>query len=239
MHPFKRKEMGNIVTLLSQDVRFQEALSACMNCGVCTAICPSAEFYNYDPRKICDVVQRGEDADIEKLLRSEVIWYCGECMSCATRCPRGNTPGLVIIALRKVAQQLGYFVDSEKGRQQLVLKKVIGGAILEKGYCVHPDIVIPELHLEQGPIWKWFRDNINDIAPKLGANYNGEGAGALRSIDEKNLEEIREIFEATGGIDFHNNIDWFSAEKRGATSEEDYLHEVYTTNNNTHNRREL
>jgi heterodisulfide reductase subunit C len=231
--------MGNITTLLLQDVRFQEALHACMNCGVCTAICPSAEFYNYDPRKICDIVQREEDVELEKLLRSETIWYCGECMSCATRCPRGNTPGLVIMALRKIAQQLGYFVDSEKGRQQFILNKVIGGSILERGYCVHPDIVIPELHPEQGPIWKWYRDNIKDVAPKLGANYKGEGAGALRQIADKNLEEIKKIFEATGALDFQNNIDWFSNEKRGAIPEQTYLNEIYTTNNNTHNRREL
>jgi heterodisulfide reductase subunit C len=231
--------MGNITTLLLQDVRFQEALNACMNCGVCTAICPSAEFYNYDPRKICDIVQREDDIEIEKLLRSETIWYCGECMSCATRCPRGNTPGMVIIVLRKIAQQLGYFVNSEKGRQQLALKKVIGGCILDKGYCVHPDIVIPELHPEQGPIWKWYYDNIKEIAPKFGANYKGEGPGALRRLADKNLEEIKEIFEATGALDFYNNIDWFSTEKRGATSEETYLNEIYTANNNTHNKREL
>jgi len=231
--------MGNITTLLLQDVRFQEALNACMNCGVCTAICPSAEFYNYDPRKICDIVQREEDIEIERLLRSETIWYCGECMSCATRCPRGNTPGLLIMALRKIAQQLGYFVDSEKGRQQFILNKVIGGSILERGYCVHPDIVHSELHPEQGPIWKWYRDNIKEVAPKLGANYKGEGAGALRHIAEKNLEEIKEIFEATGAFDFQNNIDRFSTEKRGMTSEQTYLTEIYTANNNTHNRRAL
>jgi heterodisulfide reductase subunit C len=231
--------VGNITTLLLQDVRFQEALTACMNCGVCTAICPSAEFYNYDPRKICDTVQRGEDTEIEKLLRSETIWYCGECMSCATRCPRGNTPGLVIIALRKIAQQLGYFVDSEKGRQQLILKNVIGGSILQRGYCVHPDIVVPESHPEQGPIWKWFRDNIKDIAPKLGANYNGDGPGALRRISEKDLNEIKDIFEATGALDFSKNIDWFSDEKRGKISEPDYLNEIYTINSNTHNHKEL
>ena len=228
--------MGNLTTLLMQDIRFEEALNACMNCGVCTAICPSAEFYNYDPRKICDIVQRDDDVEIEKLLRSETIWYCGECMSCATRCPRGNTPGLVIIALRKIAQQLGYFVNSEKGRQQLILKNVIGGAILDLGYCVHPDIVVPELHPEQGPIWKWYRDNIKDIAPKLGANYKGEGAGALKHLTEKNLNEIREIFEATGAFDFHHKIDRFSNEKRGVVPEEEYLNEIYTANNKTHNR---
>jgi heterodisulfide reductase subunit C len=231
--------MGNITTLLLQDVRFQEALNACMNCGVCTAICPAAEFYNYDPRKICDIVQRAEDTEIEKLLRSETIWYCGECMSCATRCPRGNTPGLVIIALRKIAQQLGYFVNSEKGRQQLIIKNTIGGSILQRGYCVHPDILMPELHPEQGPIWKWYYDNISDVAPRFGAMYKCEGAGALHRVPDKDLDEIREIFEVTGAFVFYNNIECFSDEKRGKTSQEDYLHEINTANNNAHSQKEL
>ena len=71
-----------------------EGMKACMNCGVCTAVCPAAEFYNYDPRQIVSTVQTQDDEAIEALLRSETIWYCGECMSCRPRCPRGNTPGL-------------------------------------------------------------------------------------------------------------------------------------------------
>ena len=70
--------MGNLVNLIKQDVRYQEALKACMNCGMCTAVCPAAEFYDYDPRRICDTVQRGDEASIEKLLRTDTIWYCGQ-----------------------------------------------------------------------------------------------------------------------------------------------------------------
>ena len=228
--------MGNLYNLLKQDVRFTEALGACMNCGVCTAICPSAEFYKYEPRKVCDIVQRKNEDEIEKLLRSETIWYCGECMSCKARCPRGNTPGLVIMALRRVAQQLGYFTESEKGRQQYVIRKVIGQSILDTGYCVHPDIVHPETHLEQGPIWKWYRDNIRDIAPKLGANYHGEGAGALKTSSQENMEEIQKIFEATGAMDYLERIDHFSTIKKGNQTEEAYINKVYTENSGKHVR---
>jgi len=228
--------MGNLYDLLKQDVRFTEALSACMSCGVCTAICPSAEFYKYEPRKICDIVQRKNEDEIEKLLRSETIWYCGECMSCKTRCPRGNAPGLVIMALRKVSQQLGYFTESEKGRQQFAIRKIIAQSILELGYCVHPDIVHPEMHLEQGPIWKWYRDNIRDIAPKLGANYHGEGAGTLKMSSQADLEEIKKLFEATGAMEHFERIDHFSNIKKGNQSEETYVNTVYTYNSGRHGR---
>ena len=137
--------MGKYFDMLSEDIRFVEGLKACMNCGVCTAVCPAAEFYNYDPRQIVTIVQLRDDEEIERLLKGNEIWYCGECMSCRPRCPRGNTPGYVIQALRTLSQRLGFFVESEKGRQQLALKRLIGDNILATGYCLTPRNILPEL----------------------------------------------------------------------------------------------
>ena len=108
--------MGELYNKLLEDVRFQEGVKACINCGTCTAICAAASFYNYDPRVIVDTVQNRNEDEIKDLLKSDTIWYCGECMSCKTRCPRGNAPGLVIMALRSLSQEEGYFVESEKGQ---------------------------------------------------------------------------------------------------------------------------
>ena len=135
--------MGELYNKLLEDVRFKEGVTACINCGTCTAICAAASFYNYDPREIVDTVQSRNEDEIKDLLKSETIWYCGECMSCKSRCPRGNTPGLVIMALRALSQELGYFVESEKGRQQLFMKRVIGGWILTHGYCLY---LLPSFH---------------------------------------------------------------------------------------------
>ena len=79
--------------------------------------------------------------------------------------------------------------------------------ILEIGYCVYPDRVDPDYHPEQGPIWQWYRENINEIAPKLGANYHGQGAGALRDIPEEDLNEVRRIFEVTGGMKLKEQVE--------------------------------
>ena len=207
--------MGNICELLMDDVRYREAMKTCMNCGTCTAICPAAEFYDYDPRKICDIIQRQNDEEIDMMLRADGIWYCGQCMSCKTRCPRGNVPGLLISVLRKVSQELGYFTESKKGIQQFALVKTIGANIKETGYCVHPDRVDYEQHLEQGPIWKWYREHIEEIAPKLGANYHGDGPGALRTIRRETLDELNKIFEYTGANDFLKTIEQYAKNKTG------------------------
>ncbi len=169
--------------MLAEDIRLVEGLKACMNCGVCTAVCPAAEFYNYDPRQIVAIVQTRDDEEIERLLKSDVIWYCGECMSCRPRCPRGNTPGYVIQALRTLSQRLGFFVESEKGRQQLALKRMIGDNILATGYCLTPRNILPELHPEQGPVWEWIYSNDEAVFGRYSECYGKEGAGALRKVD--------------------------------------------------------
>lgn len=198
--------MTTLIEDIQKDVRFADSLKACMNCGMCTAVCPAAEFYEYDPRRICDIVQRKDEAAIEQLLRSDTIWFCGQCMSCKPRCPRGNAPGEIISVLRNESQKFGYFMDSEMGRQQVFLMKTLETNILEIGYCVYPDRVDPNYHPEQGPVWEWFHKNIRDVAPKLGANYHGNGAGALRDVPHEDMEEVRKIFEITGGMELRKKV---------------------------------
>jgi heterodisulfide reductase subunit C len=214
-----------------------------MNCGVCTAICPAAEFYDYDPRKIVTLVQSGENGEIESLLKSETIWYCGECMSCKTRCPRGNVPGLIIMALRGLSQDLGFFITSEKGRQQLAIKRTVGQWILDHGYCLYLEGVGTDLHPEQGPVWDWIQRNWKGIFNKLGANYKGEGPGILRKIPEEALEEIRKIFEVTGGMARFEKIENYSRKKAKELNmilddgiDNEYFKHIYKSNNNTHTR---
>lgn len=197
----------NILSKLKEDVRFEEGLNSCMNCGICTAICPAAEFFQYDPRVIVSTVQSRNESEIIQLLESETIWYCGQCMSCKTRCPRNNCPGMVIQALRKVSQETGLFMKSERGRQQLQLKRTIGHNLQSRGYCVHPEMVIPDQHPEQGPVWAWIFENMEPFYLRMGANFNQEGSGVLRKIDSQSMAELQAILKETGCSDFFNTIE--------------------------------
>ncbi len=230
--------MGKYYEMLCEDVRFIEGLKACMDCGVCTGVCPAAEFYDYDPRQIVHLVQTKDDETIEKLLESDVIWYCGECMSCKPRCPRSNTPGTVIQALRTLSQKTGLFARSEKGRQQLALKRVIGHNILRTGYCIFPKAIAPELHPEQGPVWKWIFENDTDLYGRFTDHYLQPGPGPVRKIDETNLEEIRRIFEVTGADEFFETIEKHSAtaarEMGMDVDSPEYFDRIYRENNGRH-----
>lgn len=177
-----------------------------MGCGVCTAICPAASFYDYDPRQVCMMVQQNDNQSLYRLLVDDTIWYCGQCMSCKTRCPRGNVPGMLIQILRKVSQETGLFMESKMGRLQRDLVENIGNNLYRTGYCVTPDLLIPHNHPEQGPVWEWVFDHKEDLLDRLGTAYGKEEAGALRNISEQSLDEIRQIFEVTGCMKLFDQI---------------------------------
>ncbi|PRY98817.1 heterodisulfide reductase subunit C [Marinilabilia salmonicolor] len=198
--------MRTMMQKLREDVRLKEGLNACMGCGICTAVCPAAEYFEYDPRSIVVTVQSGNEEKIRKLIESDTIWMCGQCMSCKPRCPRNNCPGLIISVLRRVSQETGAFVKSRLGRQQYLILKTIGTNILETGYCVYPASVVPETHPEQGDVWKWIYDNKEAVYERVGANLDKEGPGAMRKIGRENLDELERVFAESGGQTLFTSI---------------------------------
>ncbi len=183
---------------LRQDVRFIEGLKACNGCGVCTAICPAAALHSYDPRQITDIVQQGKQSDIELLLKSDTIWFCGECLSCKTRCPRGNTPGYIIQALRALSIETGLFIHSMQGQKQLAIKRMVGEHILKYGYSVFIDEIDTDQFPEQGPVWDWFKANKIDVLQRLHTSYNQQQPGSLRQMAPDDLDDLKRIFDETG-----------------------------------------
>ena len=205
--------MATLKEELLKDIRFVEGLKSCINCGACTAICPAAQFYNYDPRMIMDAVQKGNEAEIEQLLKSDTIWFCGECLSCKTRCPRGNTPGYIIQALRALSIEKGFFIESKQGQKQLAIKRTVGEHILKYGYCVYIDEVNTEMHPEQGPVWDWLKQNRQEVLERLGTSYQKDRSGTLRQIPEESLNDLRRIFDETGATERFEKIETQSALK--------------------------
>jgi heterodisulfide reductase subunit C len=145
------------------------------------------------------------------------------------------------MALRRLSQRTGYFTESEKGRQQLALKRIIGHSILERGYCVHVAFISPEMHPEAGPVWEWLHNDIQSVFDRMGANYDKDGPGILRKIPQETLDEIQRIFEVSGGIEYFEDIEKYSEEKAhelGIQFDEtigcDYVKKIYTENNGNH-----
>ena len=95
--------MGKLFNELKHDILYEHGMNACLKCGVCTAVCPAVEFYDYSPREVMNLVELEDDQLLESLLKSDPIWYWGQCFSCRTPCPWGNSTAAVILNM------IGYF----------------------------------------------------------------------------------------------------------------------------------
>ena len=94
-----------MATLIQPDLEFKRAiigldahdLTACYQCGTCSAVCPISTADNPFPRKEMVWVQWGLKA---RVLGNPSIWMCHQCGTCNTYCPRDAKPANVMAALR-------------------------------------------------------------------------------------------------------------------------------------------
>lgn len=72
----------------------------CLQCGMCSVVCPHAADMSPWPRKEMLWLGWGEH---ELLQRNPDIWLCRDCGHCSQLCPRGADPAAVMAALRAAA----------------------------------------------------------------------------------------------------------------------------------------
>lgn len=81
-----------------------EAISSCIQCGMCTGSCPTAARWDYPPREAIAMVRAGLK---NELLSSNSMWFCASCYSCTVRCPRDIKPTEIMHALEVLAIRNG------------------------------------------------------------------------------------------------------------------------------------
>ena len=77
---------------------------ACIQCGTCSASCPTAHLMNPSIRKLVKLCLEGKK---EEALHNETLWLCTSCLLCTVRCPRGIRPKAVVSALKDIAEREG------------------------------------------------------------------------------------------------------------------------------------
>jgi heterodisulfide reductase subunit C len=77
-------------------------LSTCIQCGTCTASCPSSAAMDITPRRMWRMVQLGM---VDEVLHSKTMWLCSVCYQCQARCPRGIPLTETIAKLKQLAIQ--------------------------------------------------------------------------------------------------------------------------------------
>jgi heterodisulfide reductase subunit C len=102
-------------------------LSRCFSCGACSGICPvSQAIPEFDPRKIIHMIRMGLK---DKLLSSNLLWYCSSCRSCVFVCPQD----VQFAEIMKVLWQMA--LDQEYISEQDLLDKG-KAAWVERDLCV-------------------------------------------------------------------------------------------------------
>lgn len=73
-------------------------VSACFNCGNCTAVCPlSTAEYSF-PRQL---IRRASLGDKKTMLSKKEMWLCYYCGECSKTCPREAKPAAFMAAARR------------------------------------------------------------------------------------------------------------------------------------------
>ncbi len=82
-----------------------EKINECIQCGVCSGSCTTAEWWEYPPRKIIAMIRAGMK---EEVLSSSSTFNCVSCYLCTVRCPRNIRPANLIHAVETIAEREGY-----------------------------------------------------------------------------------------------------------------------------------
>jgi len=118
----------------------KENLIKCLQCGRCTAGCPAAKvFEDYSPREI---VRRAQERSEEELAKDPLIWLCGQCYTCNSRCPRNNTPASIILDARNKAFKEGWAPDKIYKNASLLFQ-----SLESNGVTVSPELFEHDLGL--------------------------------------------------------------------------------------------
>lgn len=110
----------------------------CLQCGRCTAGCPATKvFSDYSPREI---VRRSQECTPDELAQDPLIWRCGQCYSCNSRCPRSNNPASIILNARNNAYKKGYAPAEICQKSSLLFESLISN-----GVTISPELLQQDL----------------------------------------------------------------------------------------------
>ncbi len=152
----------------------------CIQCGMCTSVCPAARHTDYDPREI---VKRVLDKD-ESLITDDIIWNCFYCYTCHSVCPVNNSACEINQILRQKA------IDNGKGMPKIAPFSAYGESFLEFGLGSIPADFFDDLIKDFGKEWLELKVNLEDIREDL-------DLGPM-FLPEKDVKDINKILEKTG-----------------------------------------
>ena len=112
-----------------------DKIKECIQCGTCSASCPTSYAMDFTPREIIAAFRAGM---LEKVLKSNTIWLCSSCYSCTVRCPSGIKLTDIMYELKRLAIEFGL---TPKGAKAPVVAKLFVDIVNEKGRVAEVPLV--------------------------------------------------------------------------------------------------
>ncbi len=199
--PVPRAELEDIFADIQADFRYDHELNGCLNCGICTATCPAAHYYDFSPREIVQLLWTENLEGIYDAMQ-EKIWACAQCYTCAARCPFGNSPGGLIMLMREAAIKHG--MESAKNVLRPFSRVML--KLISTGNQLAPDMITADHFADWGP-------NVSKIDAPLAILRKAIPMPTLNTtktaweVNLKTSVELYTIWEATGVLDQLETID--------------------------------
>lgn len=154
-------------------------LLKCVQCGMCTSMCPAARHSDYNPRAMIETVLE-ED---ESIIDDPNIWNCFYCYTCHSICPVGNSACEINQILRQIAIDEG----KDKGVDKFA---AYGDTFISDGMGSIPDKFFKDLSRDFGEDWVNFKINLKEVRERLGLKP--------LELTEEATDEIDKILENCG-----------------------------------------
>ena len=177
-----KKESVQLVKDLLKDIKASPDLGIykCVQCGMCTSVCPGARQTEYDPR---DMIRRVLEDD-ETVIDDETIWNCFSCYTCNSVCPSGNNASEINQILRQMS------IDKGEGMKKIVAFAAYGDSFMELGVGSIPNNFFDVMVKDVGPGYMDLKLNIEDIRTDL-------GLGSY-ILPKKAINEVESILDNSG-----------------------------------------
>lgn len=88
-----------------------EKIKECIQCGTCSASCPTSYAMEYTPREVIAALRAGL---LDRVLKSNTIWLCASCYYCTVRCPSGIRLTDVMYELKRLAMEFDLVEEEAK-----------------------------------------------------------------------------------------------------------------------------
>ena len=164
-----------------------QGISACYQCGTCSAGCPSVKDMDYTPRQIIRMVNFGLR---DKVLRAKTPFVCASCYQCQVRCPREVKITEVMAAIKSLAIKYGYESKSTKGA---AFYKSFNEIVYNLGRQFEPMLMLKATLSSRDS----FGEKIKTLlaSAPMGIEFMKRGKLPLKPHKVKALEEVQRIYE--------------------------------------------